>query len=154
VNPFTRLRQIAPAKDGLSLVSYIATGNMPWLENYLHEAFSHLRVRGEWFDLSETDVAAFVGILSADHVDELPSSIVAQRCLNENAGFRWGKMDSRAAVPVCDGVTRLVLDPVRHALLMQYCNSQTVPPPVDRVIKVALTEFLKDRGFWPPKKRA
>lgn len=44
-------------KINLELVHYISTYDCPTLEKTLHNVFKHKRVRGEWFDLSEEDIA-------------------------------------------------------------------------------------------------
>ena len=151
IDPLARLCRIAPKSLGLQLVHHIATGDMPWLERYLHQAFSHRRVRGEWFNLTDAEIGLLISVLSADDVDGLPSPVVAQWVLNEANGFEWGQEDKAAKLPVCDGVSRIALGESRYQALVEYCRRQTVSPPPTRVVLAALDEFLERRGFWPPK---
>lgn len=94
-----RLLQIAPRASGLKLLDHFPTGNMVWLERYLHEAFAHRRVRLEWFRLTAEDVKLIRSITAADGVDDLPPAIAAQHTLNEANGFVWGEQDDMADIP-------------------------------------------------------
>lgn len=98
-DPLARLRQIAPASAGLQLLTHIPTGNMRWLERYLHQAFSHHRVCGEWFKLTEEEVGLIHAIVSADGIDDLPAAVVALWTINEANEFQWGCADADLPVP-------------------------------------------------------
>lgn len=92
-NPLNRFNQLAKLFPGLVLVTYIPSADCVWLERFAHEAYSHRRVKLEWFRLSPGDVEDFKTISEADAVDDLPSWMVARRVLNEADGFEWGLRD-------------------------------------------------------------
>lgn len=75
-NPSARLKQLAPSFVGLALDHIIATENADWLESFLHRAFSHRHIKGEWFRLGEGDVQLIRAILTADSEADLPLAIV------------------------------------------------------------------------------
>jgi hypothetical protein len=57
-NPDARVLQLGTGFSGdLGLVHQIQTDDMRWLESLLHRKFAGQRVRGEWFSLSENDLA-------------------------------------------------------------------------------------------------
>lgn len=61
----------------LRLVHSIPSGDPRWLESYLHTAFSHRRVRGEWFRLEGEEIAIIAAVPAADSPADLPPSLVA-----------------------------------------------------------------------------
>lgn len=66
-NPQRRLRQLAAINASpVELLHQIATDNASWLESYLHALYAALRVRGEWFKLSEDDLARLKGVERMD----------------------------------------------------------------------------------------
>jgi hypothetical protein len=67
----------------LRIVTTILTGHPCWLEAYLHRAFAHVHVRGEWFRLAPEDVDLIAGISVANDVTRLPDDIV--HCYAVNA---------------------------------------------------------------------
>ncbi len=129
VNPLARMSQIAPRDAGLELVTYVGTGNTVWLERYLHEAFSHRRVKGEWFFLSVADVRLLkiVGP-EVNTVDDLPSELVAQWVLNEAKGFEWGERDDDAILPVRPASSVLNMSADWHGVLCQLASAAKMPP--------------------------
>lgn len=147
------MSQIAPRDAGLELVTYFGTGNTVWLERYLHEAFSHRRVRGEWFYLSVADVRLLKSIgVEVNTVDELPSALVAQWVLNEAKGFEWGERNDKALVPVkhCFNVT---LSEETQQAIDAYIAAQPQHkrPTRANLLTAAVRLLLSQEGFWPPK---
>jgi hypothetical protein len=61
----------------LQVVHAIPVSDMAWLESYLHLAFRHRRVRGEWFRLSDDEIAIIQSIPAADLVSDLPPAVIA-----------------------------------------------------------------------------
>jgi hypothetical protein len=53
----SRLRSFLQLPFKTRLIHTIPTSDMVWAENYLHRAFAHCRLNGEWFDLTSTEVA-------------------------------------------------------------------------------------------------
>lgn len=73
------------------LVGSIPTADPDWLEKMMHGAFSHRRIKNEWFRLDETDTALFLSIPSADRVEDLPHAIISMWAANEAEGFEYGE---------------------------------------------------------------
>jgi hypothetical protein len=59
----------------LSVVHKIATRDEAWLESYLHHAFGHRRVRGEWFRLTAEDLTLLNSLSAASVVNDIPESV-------------------------------------------------------------------------------
>ncbi len=155
VNPIARMSQIAPRDVCLQLVSYIPSADCVWLERFVHEAYSHRRVKLEWFRLSPGDVEDFKTIGEADDIDDLPSWLVARRVLNESNGFEWGEHDPDAAIPKrqADKVPiQFFTNGVLIQAIQNYLDSRRDDePPSKRVfLETAIREALEKRGFWPP----
>lgn len=55
----------------------IATGRPQWLERYLHVAYKHRHVRGEWFRLDDEEIALIKSIPAADSEGDLPPAVIA-----------------------------------------------------------------------------
>lgn len=123
------------------------------LERYMHQAFSHRRVKWEWFRLEPDDVALFCAAVAVDSIDDLPSRLVAQRVLNEANGFIWGEEDYSACVPSSMKSPRKafhISDELNDAL-QEYLKSCDVMPRESAVMRAALRDFLTRKGHWPPK---
>lgn len=99
-NPVGRIRGLAWVKRGLELVSTIATDDAGWLERYMHETFSHCRVRGEWFLMSAEEAAMFSSVTTVNSESEVPAWASSLRERNAEGGFAWGKADPSADVAV------------------------------------------------------
>lgn len=99
VKPDKRVRQIAPKRFDLRLLFAIPTANPESLEGWLHQAFAHRRVKGEWFRLTEEEVALMRSIPSADSPADLPAAVLALRQVNEADGFTWGEKCDATGVP-------------------------------------------------------
>lgn len=100
INPKKRLMALAALSVGLQLVVTIASEDMEWLEYYLHSAFSHCRIRSEWFRLTDAEVAVIKTMSSADSDAEVPKAIVALFGLNRSRDFERPMYDYTAVVPV------------------------------------------------------
>jgi hypothetical protein len=63
INPQKRERTLQSEKPVIDLLGYCAG----WIvsENELHDKYAHLRVRGEWFNLSKSDVQDILKIFAA-----------------------------------------------------------------------------------------
>ena len=91
VNPTQRARDI-----GGDVEHVIRTTNMRWLEQYLHDAFYNQQYgRGEWYDLSDDDVAVLRGVAFADCEADLPHSVQA---LHAQPRPRWTIVKIDAAI--------------------------------------------------------
>lgn len=120
VSPEKRLQQIAPKRFGLALLAAVPTASPRELEGWLHDAFAHRRVSGEWFMLSEEEVSLIRSIPTADTLADLPAAVLALRQVNEASGFTWGGRGVRVTVPahrqfVCrpDAEIRAAIERVR-----------------------------------------
>jgi hypothetical protein len=58
----SRLRALLQLPFKTKLIHTIPTSDMVWAENYLHRAFAHRRLNGEWFDLAPHDVDWICGL--------------------------------------------------------------------------------------------
>lgn len=65
-DPEGRLGQLDPLGLGMELLHTIESSSASWLERYLHARFESKQIAGEWFTLSEDDVA---WIRSLDRLD-------------------------------------------------------------------------------------
>lgn len=109
----------------------------------MHEAYSHRRVKGEWFRLSAGDVEDFCTIGEADDLDQLPSWVVARQVLNEANGFEWGERDDKALVPTKPAFAVSVYD--EDFVMLSALAKQN-----DRTLKaemgIALREYFRKHG--------
>jgi hypothetical protein len=71
-----RLRSLGVLPVELEAVAVIPTANAAWLERYLQAAFAARHVRGEWFRLTQNDLAMIAEIAHADGVEDLPAALV------------------------------------------------------------------------------
>lgn len=82
-NPERRVCELgAMLPIALQVVHLIATEAMDWLESYLHVAFAHCRVRGEWFRLSDAELDQLRRITEASSVKDLPAELVSLHAQN------------------------------------------------------------------------
>lgn len=88
--------------DGLSrrllhlkatLITAFITDNPAWLEHMLHMLFSPRRVRGEWFELTEDDVA-FLRMVSNAGID-LIREAVADDVIAEHVAHQRARKGAR-----------------------------------------------------------
>jgi hypothetical protein len=147
VNPIARMSQIATRERSLVLVSYIATADNVWLERFLHEAFAHRRVRGEWFQLDFAEIDLFRQMNEVDTLDDLPSAVVAQRVLNEANGFQWGEHDRKADIP--SRGTRPVGIPEPLAVALEEYAKRNFST-LAHVVREAMLEYMKVMGVPIP----
>lgn len=147
VNPIVRMSQIAPKDAGLELLTHISTGDSVWLERYLHESFSHRRVKGEWFYLSVADVRLFKSIqVEVNHVDCLPSEVVSQWVLNESRGFQWGEKNERVLTPGAGGfMVRLTEE--EHTMLKELADAND--RKIVAELRIALRTHFRTNGRLP-----
>lgn len=82
-DPASRARSLGNIPVHPPVLAVITTARRGWLEKYLHAAFRHLQVRGEWFRLGADDIALICGVTTADSPDDLPPALVAMRDRNE-----------------------------------------------------------------------
>jgi hypothetical protein len=146
------MAQIAPREAGLQIRHYIASADRIWLERFMHEAYSHRRVKLEWFRLSAGDVEDFSTISEADNLDQLPSWVVARRVLNEANGFAWGERDDDI-LPPCKSSPRIVFnaDENDYAALLQHMSESPVELKLSAIMRRALRLFLESVGKIPTK---
>jgi len=64
--PEGRLEDFDSLPFEVVLLHTIASDDMVWLERTLHERFADKRIRGEWFALSDDDIAALLTIASSN----------------------------------------------------------------------------------------
>src|SRR5262245_61983914 len=60
----------------LKVLHVITTCDREWLEAYLHVAFRHGHVRGDWFYLTDEEVAWLKALSSVNTVADLPDAVV------------------------------------------------------------------------------
>lgn len=73
-----RLKQLSWQEGHrLRIVHRIPTDRMGWLEKFLHHAFSHRRIHGEWFRLSRKEVTLIRAISGANETKDLPPVILS-----------------------------------------------------------------------------
>jgi hypothetical protein len=134
------------------LLTHIATGDMLWLERFLHRAFAHRRVKLEWFRLTDDEVTLILAIPAAESIDDVPSAVAALYGLNEHNGFRWGEQDGQADLPQVDRgkVFNIRLGEDLETAVANYIALQEVPPDKTGVILTALRKFLAEKGLYPP----
>jgi hypothetical protein len=153
VNPSQRLGQIAPKSAGLVMLGTIPTVDDVWLERTLHLAFAHRRSRGEWFTLTEEEVAVILSIPSADSPGDLPATVHALFEANERVGFVWGG-DEREALTELSGQRNprkaFHADKSLFDAVTRYRKGSRPSPSETAVFITALEEFLERKGFWPP----
>jgi len=58
----SRMRSFLQLPFKTRLIHSIPTSDMVWAENYLHRAFAHCRMNGEWFDLEPHEVDWICGL--------------------------------------------------------------------------------------------
>lgn len=77
-DPEARLSSYAPLLPVAPSIHHrIATTRPRWLENTLHSAFSHRRVRGEWFRLEPADIGIIKNLLRVDSPEDIPADLLA-----------------------------------------------------------------------------
>ena len=149
VNPSQRLVQLAPQSAGLVLVETIPTPDAVWLERALHLSFAHRRVKGEWFALSDDDVAVIRRIGTADGPEDLTNEVHSLYDDNEERGFVWGCVGhpSNERLPIPAPLTKFRLSPAAEIRLAKWMALQRVPPTLNAVLLQAFDEFLDREGI-------
>lgn len=88
-SPEQRIKHLARKDAGLSLSFAFAVNCRTTWENYLHQAFAHRRVRGEWFRLQEEDIDILASITELAG-DSLPLSLTDLHSMNTARNFACG----------------------------------------------------------------
>jgi hypothetical protein len=65
-SPQSRVKAFRSLPFKVRLVHQIKSANAPWLERFLHERFADCCIIGEWFRLSDADVAAIASVATYD----------------------------------------------------------------------------------------
>ena len=90
-DPEGRAAKLSKPGFPLCVVHAVATRDMRWLERVLHAAFGHVRVGGEWFRLSATDIATVSELSEVSEPGDLPELLRghadAQYARHEPAAF-------------------------------------------------------------------
>lgn len=151
-DPKSRIGQLAPASAGLSLVATIPTNEPLWLEGVMHQAFAHRRASGEWFLLSDDEIALFMSVPHANCEADIPPTITALWEFNRGRGF---VSDCAGACAPPSGRHLLPRKSFHmpadlHAALDDYCRETRPRPTKSEVLRVALEEFLQSKNLWPP----
>jgi hypothetical protein len=74
-SPIRRLGWLGPKSAGLRLAKAVLVLDATWLERYLHHAFAHRWIRGEWFKLEPSDIALVHSIADLPVEGLLPASL-------------------------------------------------------------------------------
>lgn len=91
-DPERRLGLIVTLPVELTVHLRIGTDRAGWLERFLHVAFNHRRVRGEWFRLDEAEMQILRGIPFAQTESDLPESVIALHRLHRDCVRSIGKV--------------------------------------------------------------
>ena len=137
VNPARRLREVLCGSSGDQLLTAIPSAEPGWLERYLHRAFSHRRVRREWFRLSEDEVGLILAIPAAARPEDIPPAV---RSLHDAAP------DGRTET------VRLAVEIVRKINVIAAVKGKSVPdylaerfgPLIDEDYKAAADQVSKE----------
>jgi hypothetical protein len=70
--PGNRLQQFQGLPFVVKFAHCIVSTSAQWLEKVLHQTFYECRIRGEWFRLSDSDVAHIKAMERCDGYDDLP----------------------------------------------------------------------------------
>jgi len=117
------------------LVWTIRTGDMVWLESYLHRAFAEYRKDGEWFDLP----------------DWVVNELVAVDLIHDETHITDWLKDRHTANPTAKRrVLYMQLPPELDDALVRFITAQRIKPDRTAVGLTALEELLTKEGFWPP----
>lgn len=149
-DPRTRLAQLAPKSACLELVATIMTTDSVWLERAMHLTFAHRRIRGEWFALSDDDVAVFTEVGAADGPEDLQNAVHRRYDTNEQNGFAWGctgfPLADRIPIQVQEPSISLRLSDDLERRMTAWLAAQRVPPRRSAVVLKAIDEFLDRVG--------
>jgi hypothetical protein len=80
----SRVKQLT-LPHGADVLHTIQCENFDWLEKYLHKAFHHCRVKGEWFSLTPLEVEIVKNITMAEAATDLPFVVQAMYGTNGKA---------------------------------------------------------------------
>lgn len=143
VNPLARLREVGRA--GAALVHVIPSAWPDRIESELHARFDAVRGDGEWFALAAVDVVRIQSVTHADTVEDLPPD------LRTPAGFiPRSRRRTRTGKHKATLVTHLERD--LDECLEAYRESLPHDPGRSQIVRDTLRDFLRARGFYPPKK--
>lgn len=98
-DPEKRVKALAGKGFDLQIIHTISTDQMECLEKYLHQAFSHRRVKREWFRLSRSEVELVKSVPTTNETNELPRLVHRLWKYNLAKGFVWGENNPYAIVP-------------------------------------------------------
>lgn len=133
-NPHARLPQVA--RRGATLVHAFLSANPRQVEKALHRRFSDSHVGGEWFRLSDDDVALVCTLTRTDSADDLPEALwTPESPADRHADPRFAFHLEQELLDALDYyLTRLPHNPGRS-----------------QVVRDALRDFLRSKGcFTPP----
>lgn len=110
-DPERRAKWIARKEYGVSVAATLAYSDATRWERYLHEAFAHRRVAGEWFRLTPEDAASLCSMIPLTD-GAVPLWIVELHAANEKAEFAWGE-SGNVAPDTFDFLSRAPCGPKR-----------------------------------------
>jgi hypothetical protein len=138
------LRTITTMPFELTIRHRIRSGRQKWLEGYLHKAFADVRVRGEWFRLSDDDLAALESVGSADGPKDLPVDLIARYEAN-----RTDPLYLELPTEVVDRLRAFAAtrgESVRHVLEAAVRRHMAYPPPLVTPLPDAAPKVKPRRG--------
>jgi DNA-binding XRE family transcriptional regulator len=102
-DPSARVARFNTLPVGVHLVHKIESSDAKWLERVLHRRFSPKRIRGEWFALTDEDVAEIVAIRRRDPPEQRDLFGVVfgarLRQLREGRGLSRAELARKADLP-------------------------------------------------------
>lgn len=123
------------------LVWVIRTGDMVWLETYLHRAFDEYRKGGEWFDLPGWIVDELVAINEIARLDDVPAWIVARH----DATYKEQRRKAEEARRQDKHIRiREIFIPLIQA------RAESLVQDLTQYINDAVRMRLEQEGHWPP----
>ncbi len=96
-DPHRRLKDFRNLPIEIKLVHTITTNDMNWAESTMHDLFAAQRIRGEWFNLDQTDIAYLMSLTSFDNPNyNNPPGIIVQLNLTDSESLFYLAMSHAA----------------------------------------------------------
>jgi hypothetical protein len=125
-----RLKSFTKLPFPVDLIHEIESPNALGLEFKIHKYFASKRAEGEWFYLTDEDIAFLLTVESIDDI-ELPEPINPKADRISEGKVRTG----------------FVITKVAHRLITEMAEAQRVSR--NTLIELMVTEYAADRGFLP-----
>jgi hypothetical protein len=136
-NVLKRSKAFSTLPYPFSLLHAIESSDVNRVEKHLHACFQAERVNGEWFRLSDEQIDKLLSVTTANSVEELQRQIPS---LEGSSGY---------------GEIRFTfhLEPELLQSLDAYIAALPHDPGRSQVVRGAIRDFLKEKGFFPPSRK-